>query len=289
MGAGASVSSAEFADIVNTADLCPAATPCSTVPPPGVCTTPSTAAPTTEDNGLHNEEGSVSGRRAALIVRIPVLRQAEPETEPPSVTATGDFSSDTTGPPPELMPYLRCLFISKLKNRSEFSMPVNDFLDIVEMLFVHVLSDFDMSRLEMYLDVKTDAPVSWREANTYFQVQFRMLKKKSGDSWVGLKTVSTTGTGRYFWYNLRDDSSSWMTEQETVMFIRALALPPAERSKRSLLPRSKVDTPNPKLSLHCPLVKALSPHHSRSPCNRLRPNRGGTTPNRGTPMSSAFF
>lgn len=107
------------------------------------------------------------------------------------------------GRPPALLPHLLALFMARTKGRGEASVPVHEFWDLVEALFAHVLSDFDNTRLEvwlicamasvtallmrhtqMYLDVKTDNPVTWREANEYFTVQFKLLKQRPRDCWV---------------------------------------------------------------------------------------------------------
>lgn len=187
----------------------------------------------------------------------------------PNDHAAAETAPMLSSPPPALLPHLRCLFISKLRNPSLLIMPVKEFWSIVENMFIHVLSDSDLSRLEQYLDPQSDVPVSWSEANTYFQIQFTHLKARQVDLWVGLKAL--TGVERYFWYNLKDDSSRWMSDQEAIKYVEALSLPAADRCKRHLVPTSKLrrqDTPATQLLKISTSAAPASSPHNMSPCSR---------------------
>lgn len=239
MGAGASMSSSgEFEQVMNVS-----------------------SAPTMVQHQLPQETVRIASSDNAKATTRPMLQI------PRSIETK--YNIDASTPPPPLLPHLRDIFLSKVKNEPSKSMPVNQFYDMVETLFIHVLSDFDRSRLDLYLDPKTDYPVSWREANEYFEVQFNLMKQRKVNLWVGIPMVNSNA--RYFWYNLRNDASEWMTDAETVMFMKAMTLPPAERPRSSIMPSTLQRAGTPKL--HSIQPRIMSSPHKRSPCNRFPESR----------------
>lgn len=84
-------------------------------------------------------------------------------------------------------------------------------------------------------------------------------------SQVGLKTLGAKG--KYFWYNIKDDTSRWMTEPEATQFVYCMALPAAQRPRRSLVPAA---------------ARKDTPHAASSPLDNLKANvaspRGRSSP-----------
>lgn len=124
MGAGASASQENFQGIVMSLNDCPS------VP---ARDTPTTAASSPDDK--------IIGRGMSVIIQSGAIHH--------NGHAIDDTVPAQSSSPPALLPHLRCLFISKLQNPSTLSMPVQQFWSLVENMFVHVLSESDLSRLEV--------------------------------------------------------------------------------------------------------------------------------------------
>lgn len=77
--------------------------------------------------------------------------------------------------------------------------------------------------------------VAWKDAISYLTVQINIMKSEKKDLWLGLKQVAP-GPERWFWFNIRDEMSFWMTAEEQMQYKHCLSLPREEQPAKWLLP-----------------------------------------------------
>jgi len=73
------------------------------------------------------------------------------------------------------------------------------------------LTDGDREILEAEWDKNNDGLVSWSEALEQFTALFKKYINANQDHWIAL--IDKTN-GQFFWYNLKDENSFWMTEED---------------------------------------------------------------------------
>ena len=61
------------------------------------------------------------------------------------------------------------------------------------------------------------------------------MKSEKKDLWLGLKML-TPGPEKWFWYNVRDEMSFWMSAEEQMQFKKCIAMPREEQPAKWLLP-----------------------------------------------------
>lgn len=88
------------------------------------------------------------------------------------------------------------------------------------------------------------------------------MKSEKKDLWLGLKMV-TPGPEKWFWFNIRDEMSFWMTAEEQIQFKQCLLLPLEQQPPKWLLPSAfrHVVEPTPKVATS---TKASSRRKRRS-------------------------
>jgi len=95
----------------------------------------------------------------------------------------------------------------------------NGTLDSTEfwniLVSVLQLTEGDKQILSMEWDDNNDGKISWIEALDEFSKIFRGIVKDNRDHWIGLVDKTTQ---KYFWYNLKNDTSYWMTDEDENYF-----------------------------------------------------------------------
>lgn len=119
---------------------------------------------------------------------------------------------------PSLTQYLKDSF-------EAFDVDGNGTLDSAEFWNILVtllgLSDGDRAMMEMEWDNNQDGRISWEEALEEFNKIFRSKVNDKKDFWIGL--VDKT-TNKFFWFNVRDETSFWMNAEDEERFKASLAL-----------------------------------------------------------------
>ena len=64
-------------------------------------------------------------------------------------------------------------------------------------------------------DIDSDGSLAWEEALPHFLEIFQCMVSDERDHWLGLVDRES---GYLFWYNLRDGSSAWMTDEDQVAY-----------------------------------------------------------------------
>jgi hypothetical protein len=143
--------------------------------------------------------------------------------------------------PPPLVPYLLELFeFHNPDKASSDSIPASIFGQLMSDLFIHVFTAYDMAKLQKVFKTDGDGMVSWSEAIDYLHKHLKILRStQKHDLWVGLREPN--GAKRFFWYNIRNDWSFWMSDTEASQYAACLGMPPAERPSKWLLPTAARD------------------------------------------------
>ena len=120
--------------------------------------------------------------------------------------------------PPDLLGYLQTTFESyDLDSSGELEW--EEFWQFVNAMNIGI-SEFDFVRVQGEWDEDHDGGISWREALKKLVVIISKLMSSRQDYWIGLVDKDSK---MLFWYNLRDQSSQWMNEDDQIAF-RAHAL-----------------------------------------------------------------
>lgn len=122
------------------------------------------------------------------------------------------ISSPKAQMPPSLMQYLKDTFeeVDKDHNGTLNPSELNDILQTVL-----AKSEGDEELLNIEWDKDHDGAVSWEEASRAFGNIFKKYINLKQDYWIAL--VDKTN-GQYFWYNVRDGNSFWMTDEDQARY-----------------------------------------------------------------------
>lgn len=88
-------------------------------------------------------------------------------------------------------------------------------LNVVLVETINGLKEAEIMELRAKWDVDSDGWVTWKEALDQFIITLKDMISDKRDHWIGLVDKPT---GNLFWYNLRDESSCWMSEEDQVAF-----------------------------------------------------------------------
>lgn len=80
-----------------------------------------------------------------------------------------------------------------------------------------------------------DGLVAWKDAISYLTVQIKIMKSEKKDLWLGLKML-TPGPEKWFWFNIRDEMSFWMSAEEQMQFKKCIVMSREEQPAKWLLP-----------------------------------------------------
>mmetsp|Transcript_10387 Transcript_10387/g.15790 ORF Transcript_10387/g.15790 Transcript_10387/m.15790 type:complete len:770 (+) Transcript_10387:118-2427(+) len=118
---------------------------------------------------------------------------------------------------PSLVTYLKDSF-------DAFDVDKNGTLNMDE--FWHILTtvlgltDGDRALMENEWDDNNDGSISWEEALEEFNKIFRSKINDKRDHWIGLVDKATNNL---FWFNLRDETSFWMNEEDQEKYRAVIA------------------------------------------------------------------
>lgn len=115
---------------------------------------------------------------------------------------------------PSLLSYMKDSFENYDTDKSG-ALSLQEFWPFIRSIFSYHLTDDDLESLQHSFDVDGDGVVTLDEALTTFKKKITEMKSENRDVWLGLVDKPT---GNLFWYNLRDDSSNWMTEEDQARF-----------------------------------------------------------------------
>lgn len=96
-------------------------------------------------------------------------------------------------------------------NADEFWKVIN----VVLCETVNGLKDIEVEELRRKWDADNDGCITWQEALTQFIDIFKGMISDKRDHWIGLVDKES---GNLFWYNLRDQNSCWMAEEDQVAY-----------------------------------------------------------------------
>lgn len=119
-------------------------------------------------------------------------------------------------PSPDLMNYLHESFAAHSTSQSE-SLSKDEFYAVVEMLNLG-LTESNIANLVEQSDHNHDSVIEWKEALPTLNSLLHDMCSDERDHWIGLMDpVSKMG----FWYNVKDRSSNWMSEEDDAYFKEA--------------------------------------------------------------------
>jgi Ca2+-binding EF-hand superfamily protein len=150
--------------------------------------------------------------------------------------ATSDLS-------PSLEGYLKDVFMAADIDNSGQLDPT-EFFNVLHTVFN--MTDGDKEFLSSNWDDDGDGLISWAEALDEFNKIFSRLRDARSDYWIALIDKPT---GRFFWYNVRDEHSFWMNAEDEANYHRLVTegLERTEPIKPNIVPK-KVPNSSGKLS-----------------------------------------
>ena len=114
------------------------------------------------------------------------------------------------------MNYLHESFAAHSISQSE-SLSKDEFYAVVEMLNLG-LTESNIANLVEQSDHNHDSVIEWKEALPTLNSLLHDMCSDERDHWIGLMDpVSKMG----FWYNVKDRSSNWMSEEDDAYFKEA--------------------------------------------------------------------
>lgn len=156
--------------------------------------------------------------------------------EEPSAEVTSDLT-------PSLEGYLKDVFLAADVDNSGQLDPT-EFFNVLHTVFN--MTDGDKEFLSANWDDDGDGLISWAEALDEFGKIFTRLRDARSDYWIALLDKPT---GRFFWFNVRDEHSFWMNADDEANYQRLISegLERTEAIKPMLVPK-KVTSSSGKLS-----------------------------------------
>lgn len=110
---------------------------------------------------------------------------------------------------PDLEKYIKDTFESYDSDQSGY-LDINELVQMVAAMNLGC-TDEDMDQIRNKWDENKDEKISWKEALPNLVAMLHQLASDSRDHWIGLVDRDSQ---MLFWYNIRDQSSAWMTEED---------------------------------------------------------------------------
>ena len=137
-------------------------------------------------------------------------------------TFATDFKAEESNEPesdlsPSLEGYLKDIFQEADADGSGKLDPT-EFFNILHTVFN--MTDGDKEYLNANWDEDGDGLISWSEAIHQFSSIFKRIRDARSDYWIALIDKPT---GRFFWFNVRDEHSFWMNEEDEANYHRLIS------------------------------------------------------------------
>jgi hypothetical protein len=132
-------------------------------------------------------------------------------------TANAATPAQEANPSPTLLKYIHDSFNAHSHTDSKDSLSKDEYYSVVEMLSLG-LSEEDISALVEKSDHNLDSIIEWKEAVPALTDLLHDMCSDERDHFLGLMDPETK-VG--FWYNVRDKSSQWMSEEENAWFVES--------------------------------------------------------------------
>lgn len=138
-------------------------------------------------------------------------------------TFAAEYQPDTTmdAPSSDLTPslegYLKDVFMAADVDNSGQLDPT-EFFNVLHTVFN--MTDGDKEFLSSNWDDNGDGLISWAEALDEFSKIFTRLRDTRSDYWIALLDKPT---GRFFWFNVRDEHSFWMNAEDEANYQRLIS------------------------------------------------------------------
>lgn len=123
----------------------------------------------------------------------------------------------TTDLAPSLEGYLRDMFVAADVDNSGQLDPT-EFFNVIHTVFN--MTEGDKEFLDKHWDDNGDGMISWAEALDEFGKIFSQIRSSRSDYWIALIDKPT---GRFFWYNVRDENSFWMQPEDEENYQRLIS------------------------------------------------------------------
>ena len=120
-------------------------------------------------------------------------------------------------PTPELIEYLHESFNAHSTSGQTESLSKDEFYAVLEMLNLG-LTESNIASIVEQSDHNHDSVIEWKEALPTLNSLLHDMCSDERDHWIGLMDPKSN---MGFWYNVRDKSSSWMSEEDDAYFKEA--------------------------------------------------------------------